>query len=84
MSNKRTLKFHKCTDCNTSFMCADDTELKICNDCKGIAPKEVTGVTAIGQYSRLGDNNFKGASNEWYDHLRKIKKQNPNSTINVK
>ncbi len=83
MINKKILKFYKCTQCGKSFMCSE-TDEKICDECKGIEPKEVKGVTAIGQYSRLGDNNFKGASREWYDHLRKIKKDNPNSTINVK
>lgn len=79
---KQVLKFFECEKCKESFMCEPSAE-KICETCKGIAPQEV-GNIHIGSYDRLGDNNFKGASNEWFDLLRKIKKENPNSNIDVK
>lgn len=79
---KKILKFYNCIKCNENFMCEVDAE-KVCDACKGIAPQEI-GNIHIGDYNRLGDNNFKNASSEWFDLLRKIKKENPNSTIDVK
>lgn len=55
-----------------------------CDKCLGKAPAKVEGVPNLGSKDRLGDDPFPKASNEWKDLLRKIKKENPGSTIDVK
>lgn len=79
----KVLKFFDCDKCKSKFLCTSEQD-KICDDCLGKEPTKVDGVPNLGQESRLGDNNFKGASKEWFDHLRNIKKSHPNSTIDVK
>lgn len=79
---KQVYKFKKCDSCPNKFM-SDGTQTT-CDDCLGKQPKEISNISHMGSYDRLGDNNFKGASNEWFDFLRKVKSENPNSNIDVK
>jgi len=73
--------FKQCDTCKEEFMgAAEDTT---CDDCLGVV-NVVVGVPTIGSYDRLGDTRFKQAPQEWNDLLKKIKKENPGSTIEVK
>ena len=81
---KKTFKFYKCEDCKIDFMSDSSDPDKICDKCKGIEPAKIHGVPSLGSKDRLGDNPFPKASNDWKDLLRKIKKENPGSTIEVK
>lgn len=73
------LKIKKCSECDNKFMGSNKT----CNDCLGVQSK-IDGAPSVTDYSRLGDNHCKKGSSEWQDLLRKIKKENPGSTIDVK
>lgn len=77
----KILKFHTCSKCSEKYMAY---EAGICDECEGKEPSKIQGVPNLGSETRLGDNHFKGASKEWFDHLRNIKKSHPNSTIEVK
>lgn len=81
---KKTFKFYKCESCKTDFMSDSNNPDTECNKCKGIEPTKIHGVPSLGTKDRLGDDPFPSASNEWKDLLRKIKKENPGSTIDIK
>ena len=79
---RKKLVFKQCKECDEQFMTSD--EQVICDKCVGKAPITIDGAPNIGLASRLGENRFPQASNEWNDLLKKIKKENPGSNINVK
>lgn len=81
---KKSFKFFNCVTCKTQFMSDASAPEKECDKCRGIAPAKVDGVPNLGTKDRLGDNPFPKASQEWRDFLRKVKKENPGSTIDVK
>lgn len=81
---KKTFKFYNCESCKSNFMSDSADPEKLCNKCQGIAPSIIEGAPRLGSKDRLGDDPFPKASNDWKDLLRKIKKENPNSTIDIK
>lgn len=81
---KKTFKFYKCKSCGTDFMSDSSNPQNDCDKCQGLAPAKIDGVPNLGSKDRLGDDPFPKASNEWKDLLRRIKSQNPGSTIEVK
>ena len=81
---KTSYKFYKCKECGTDFMSDSSNPSDKCDTCLGKAPAKIEGAPNLGTKDRLGDNPFPKASNDWKDLLRKIKKENPGSTIDIK
>lgn len=81
---RKKLVFKQCKECGEEFMVNEDHVYVICDPCIGKAPILIDGAPNIGLASRLGENRFPQASGEWNDLLKKIKKENPGSNINVK
>ena len=81
---KKTYKFYTCKTCGIQFMSDSQNPNDECNNCLGVEPSKIDGAPNLGSVNRLGDDPFPKASNEWKDLLRKIKKENPGSTIDIK